>query len=61
MCSLHIDRDYNAAKNIKRRGTATLPVGYGKVTPSERIPLVMTYGYDQVYSLNEEICDLDRG
>ncbi|HUT06492.1 MAG TPA: RNA-guided endonuclease TnpB family protein [Nitrosopumilaceae archaeon] len=42
-CDLVIDRDYNASLNIKQRGMDSLPMGYGKVTPLERMPLTMNH------------------
>ena len=59
-CSLVMDRDRNAAVNIRQRGIATLPAGCRKVTPPERLPLVVAYSRGQAISLNEEVDGLSR-
>jgi len=54
-CGLKIDRDHNAAKNIKQKGLDSLPLEWREVTPLERIPLaIASTRYSQVISRNEE-------
>ncbi len=59
-CGLVMDRDHNAAVNIKQRGIETLPVECREVTPPERLPLTMTLRHGQASSLNEEANDFSR-
>ena len=59
-CGLVMDRDHNAAMNIRQRGIETLPVECREVTPSESMPLVMAQCHGQAGSLNEEANDFSR-
>ena len=60
-CGLVLDRDHNAAINIRQKGIATLPAGCREVTPPESRPLVMaSYSHGQVSSLNEEANGFSR-
>ena len=42
-CGLVMDRDHNAAINIRQKGIKTLPVECREVTPPERMPLTMSH------------------
>ena len=53
-CGLVIDRDHNAAINIRQKGIETLPAGCREVTPPESMPLTVAYRHGQAGSLNEE-------
>ena len=60
-CGLVLDRDYNAAINIRQKGIATLlPMVHGEVTLLERMPLIMANSHGQAGSLNEEANDFSR-
>ena len=59
-CGLIMDRDHNAAMNIRQRGINTLPVEYREVTPPERLPLTVAHSHGQAISLNEEANDFSR-
>ena len=59
-CGLVIDRDHNAAINIRQRGIMTLPAGCREVTPPESMPLIMAHGHCQAGSLNEEANGFSR-
>ena len=59
-CGLVMDRDHNAAMNIRQRGINTLPVEYREVTPPESMPLVVAQCHGQASSLNEEANDFSR-
>ncbi len=59
-CGFKIDRDHNAARNIKQKGLDSLPLEWREVTPLERRPLTITSTrYSQVISRNEEIHHFD--
>ena len=59
-CGLVMDRDHNAAINIRQRGIETLPVECREVTPPESMPLVVAQCHGQASSLNEEANDFSR-
>ena len=59
-CGLVMDRDHNAAVNIRQKGIATLPAGRRKVTPPERLPLAVSCRHGQAISLNEDARDFSR-
>ncbi len=61
-CGLVLDRDHNAAINIRQKGIATLllPMVHREVTPPERLPLIMANGHGQAGSLNEEANGFSR-
>ena len=59
-CGLVMDRDHNAAVNIRQRGIETLPVECREVTPPESMPLTVAYSHGQASSLNEETNDFSR-
>ena len=59
-CGLVMDRDHNAAINVRQRGIETLPVECREVTPPESMPLVVAHCHGQASSLNEEANDFSR-
>ena len=59
-CGLVMDRDHNAAVNIRQRGIETLPVECREVTPPESMPLAVAQCHGQASSLNEEANDFSR-
>ncbi len=60
-CGLVMNRDHNAALNIKMRGMASLPMGYGNVTPAEIVPLLAHHDNKQGQSRKQEIHCLGIG
>ena len=59
-CGFVMDRDHNAAVNIRQRGIETLPVECREVTPPESMPLAVAQCHGQASSLNEEANDFSR-
>lgn len=60
-CGLQIDRDHNAARNIKQKGLDSLPMGYREVKPLESRPLAIAQtSYSHVSSRNEEATGFSR-
>ena len=49
---LVMNRDHNAAMNIRQRGIETLPVECREVTPPESMPLAVAHCHGQAGSLN---------
>jgi putative transposase len=60
-CGLVIDRDHNAAINIKQKGMDSLPMVCREVTPVETAPLFVIQHDRQGQSLNQEANDLIVG
>lgn len=55
VCGLSLDRDENAASNLRRLGLAQLPVDRREVTPAERKALASTLAVEvKPASLNQE-------
>lgn len=59
-CGLIVDRDHNAALNIKQIGMDGLPMGCREVTPVEIVPLPVTYNR-QDQSTNQEAYGYGHG
>jgi putative transposase len=53
-CGVSLDRDENAAINLRRLGLAQLPEGLGEVTPVERKALALALASAKPASLNQE-------
>ncbi len=54
-CGIILDRDYNAAKNIKQKGMDSLPMVHREVMPVESRPLAMIQiDHGQISSQNQE-------